>query len=1601
MGSYGWPRSGRHLSEVGGMRLVRVVAWARRDGARRTLAALLAALLVAAFVLLPLGLPAQGADAEEAAAGDKETESTPAPSEPSPTPDEPVDPAPAPKLQDAAATGFFAGLSLPMGIMPMAGPVPLDINLSSPATASGLPGVNLSGSTIVLGSNFNGGDASDNTYRLWNSSPALAANVPVTINSGTTTTVTFDGINSNGVVTVTSGANLTVLLQGTSTLNSNINVPAGAELTIDSATTPGGTAGTLTMPGTQSTAHAALIGGLSTQAAGTIGINGGTMTITQSKYSGAAGIGGGGNSIAGGSNAAGGAGSGGSGGTITITGGAVNVTGATDYWGGAGIGGGYKAGSGSITINGGTVTAKGGGLQNGGAAIGGGAGGAANLVIIGGTAVVTANGGGSSNNGGAGIGAGASLAAGSAGTIIIQGAAEVTSTGGGSQSPGNPNSRGNAAGIGAGGGNTARRNGGNITITGSAVVTAWGRGTGAGIGGDYDDAGATLTLDATATITAYADNASAISADGDNHGTAYYVSAQWQPNAGMATDDTLQVFVDGHRSTPFLTMEPVDCRSIGFVRPGMTSQKDYYIDAFDSTGRLRGNAFRSTDGLTDIYSVNTRLGYQAHQTGANPDYSRLPLWMDLYFRVVYKANGGVLNADPTKDHVVEWPAGNDPDGALPRKTYIWRDSVVVTVWNSATPTFRPPSAGQTFQGWNTKPDGTGDSYTAGQTYTFTSSMILFAQWSSGEIDLSQTISWAGTDVTVSPGMNAYSGNSSLDFQYYTLFYGDGGNAVTTVSGPFRNLTFNLTADGKTYKVIQTGYRGNSGNATDPHDRPKEDTAIFDRISISPEVRVTLEIDDIDMVGDIIVGDGATLTLLVKNSGLIGKTPSEANYLWGRASGGNGITITGGTDSTINIDSAANPGTTTSGNLQVTGRGVKGIGSAGKVVVKGGKKVTVQDPGGSATAINASNLTVTGGDLLATSSIAGISGSAITISGGKVSAIGNTDGISGGHVTISGGQTDASSTATGSAIAGDELDVTAGTLNATAWNYGINVTDVDISNGTVVTNVTSLDPNSAGLTGTDVTIRGGQVTASNTGEGAAISGTLVKISAGNVTANAMALGPACSGGAGIGGSMGASAGSIVISGGTVTAKGANSAAAIGGGGANIDWTNTVLGPGGAGGSVTITGGTVSATGGGKVQGTSAPVGGGAGIGGGFGGAAATVSIAVGADLTVYSSGDLPAIHAGNNNPGNGHYVNAILTQAIPVPATFDVKVAGTSTVLRTLSLPNNYLGFAYTTGTTAMRTDQIWVYDSATLLGDLVRANDDGPVFSMKALADYNGHGQPNNSGWMPVKFRDYYQVTEKYVDLAGNPVPGMADTNTQIKLAASPRTYTKAVPKVTGWAALGYYIGDTYPPQSGTYQTGGTVTINPLNDHYTVYFVYTDVTSLTVTQSVDGRLGNLTKPFVFSIYFFEDEHGNVPVTGKTYHFTKTGPSGTSAGLAEVDAFGVVTFSLAHGEAFTLEDAPATAYFRIVEDLDTNYATTFKDSTESTSEDGTDTAANNVGPRLMSIERSFDFTNLRADVPPTNVTWPARPLVGFIGLVLGLAMLAVLSQVDRRAAFKRP
>ena len=176
-------------------------------------------------------------------------------------------------------------------------------------------------------------------------------------------------------------------------------------------------------------------------------------------------------------------------------------------------------------------------------------------------------------------------------------------------------------------------------------------------------------------------------------------------------------------------------------------------------------------------------------------------------------------------------------------------------------------------------------------------------------------------------------------------------------------------------------------------------------------------------------------------------------------------------------------------------------------------------------------------------------------------------------------------------------------------------------------------------------------------------------------------------------------------------------------------------------------------------------------------------------------------------------------------------------------------------------------------------------------------------------------------------------------------------------------------------------------------------TTLTVSKVVTGDHANKTTKFEFTVYFYEDIDGLIPLSGSFDYYDDDPATGTKLGSLVLDSAGKVSFSLKHGERAVIEGVPADCYVRIVEAPDSFYDASFIDSEVGTSEDGRDTAAGGVGLRQMSEDRVFDFTNERSDVPMVGTDslahLPAVLLTLFLLIDVALVCLAIQRRARRR------
>ena len=285
------------------------------------------------------------------------------------------------------------------------------------------------------------------------------------------------------------------------------------------------------------------------------------------------------------------------------------------------------------------------------------------------------------------------------------------------------------------------------------------------------------------------ESAAAVYGLSKDNGATVTLYAQWASGTY-----TIQ-YERNYDSKGYFTSDPED----------IPTNKEYAIEApdVDRLGYTFTGWNTKANGKGTSYTVGQKV------TGLKADGETLILyaqWSENKYTVQYNANGGT--------------------GSAASKTLKYTQLYTV---NKGTGFKR---SGFEFAGWNTEPDGLGDSYDAGTKYSMLSPtngavVTLYAKWTSGEYDV---VYYANNDTTDSSSVTAYTGEAytidTCDFEWEgrtfkswnTLESGLGkeykpGTKVTGVVG--EGETFELYAQWteSKYSVVYNGNGSTSGSMT--------------------------------------------------------------------------------------------------------------------------------------------------------------------------------------------------------------------------------------------------------------------------------------------------------------------------------------------------------------------------------------------------------------------------------------------------------------------------------------------------------------------------------------------------------------------------------------------------------------------------------------------------------------------------------------------------------------------------------------------------------------------------------------------------------------------
>jgi len=257
-----------------------------------------------------------------------------------------------------------------------------------------------------------------------------------------------------------------------------------------------------------------------------------------------------------------------------------------------------------------------------------------------------------------------------------------------------------------------------------------------------------------------------------------------------------------------------------------------------------------------------------------------------------------------------------------------------------------------------------------------------------------------------------------------------------------------------------------------------------------------------------------------------------------------------------------------------------------------------------------------------------------------------------------------------------------------------------------------------------------------------------------------------------------------------------------------------------------------------------------------------------------------------------------------------------------------------------------------------------------------------------------YPVTEKFVNSSGSAVDstGLPD-NTVIITGSYTASGIPTSHTVSGdtYTYIGYKL-DSYT--AGDTLTSGTPSSVTITGSRTVYYVYSNIVNLTISNEVTGAYANMDKSFTYTVYF-EDSAGAPLTSGTQFTYTGgviagSGVTAPSGGTLTLGSGGEATVTLTTGQSITIAGVATSAKVRVVQTTEANYTTSFKDSEDASSTTGADTGVRS----MTAADRAFDFTNMRS-VVPGGISTVSGGIV-----LLSLMALALASGLAITAAYRR-
>jgi len=204
-------------------------------------------------------------------------------------------------------------------------------------------------------------------------------------------------------------------------------------------------------------------------------------------------------------------------------------------------------------------------------------------------------------------------------------------------------------------------------------------------------------------------------------------------------------------------------------------------------------------------------------------------------------------------------------------------------------------------------------------------------------------------------------------------------------------------------------------------------------------------------------------------------------------------------------------------------------------------------------------------------------------------------------------------------------------------------------------------------------------------------------------------------------------------------------------------------------------------------------------------------------------------------------------------------------------------------------------------------------------------------------------------------------------------------------------------------QNNTKIEVSGVEDTVNIYLIYQTISSLTVSNEVDGLYALKNKFFDYTVYFM-DKDGK-PLESKMFTTVTTTPGQTPEETSvnmTTNQDGLVTFKLKHNQKIEIQGVSLDYKFRIEQKQADGYEVWFTDSIapgDKVKNNDTGIDSSNPVMRPMSMSRMISFKNKMRDEPETGIDSGAIDLFG-LSILTGTGGLACIMQAQMIRKLKR-